>query len=77
MLQKWHEPTVTTTSYMADEVPSDREETEFPVWKEDDGPDAKPTIGSQLTIDERQELEELLQPYVSVLQNQPGRTTLA
>ena len=61
---------------MADEVPSDREETEFPVWKEDDGPDAKP-IGSQLTIDERQELEELLQPYVSVLQNQPGRTTLA
>jgi len=28
MLQKWHKPTVTATSYMADKVPSDREETE-------------------------------------------------
>ena len=76
MLQKWHKPTVTATSYMADELPGDREETEVPVWNEDDGSDPKLTIGSQLTGDERKELEELLQRYASVLQNQPGRTTL-
>ena len=76
MLQKWHKPTVTATSYMADEVPVDREETEVPVWNEDDGSDPKLMIGSQLTSDERKEMEELLQRYASVLQNQPGRTTL-
>ena len=76
MLQKWHKPTVTATSYMAEEIPSDREETEVPVWKEDDGSDPKLMIGSQLTSDERKELEELLQRYASVLQNQPGWTTL-
>ena len=39
MLQKWYKPTVTATSYMANEVPGDREETEVPVWNKDDGSD--------------------------------------
>ena len=73
MLQKWHKPTVTATSYTAEEIPNDGE---VPVWKEDGGPDPQPTIGSQLGDDERQELEEQLQQYASVLQSQPGRTTL-
>ena len=76
MLRKWHKPTVTATSYTAEEIPNDGEETEVPVWKEDGGPDPQPTIGSQLGNAERQELEELLQQYASVLQSQPGRTTL-
>ena len=53
MLRKWHMPTVTATSYTAEEIPNDGEETEVPVWKEDGGPNPQPTIGSQLGNDER------------------------
>ena len=72
MLKQWHTPT--HTNYLTEEVD---DEEDVPVWNEDAGVEAQPTVGEQLSDDQQEQLQGLLQEFTDVMRNEPGRTTLA
>ena len=76
MLQKWHEPTV--SSLWVDDMTSEEDEEaneEVPTWDGKTPTDDRPTINHKLTADERRQLDDLLE-FLDVLQSEPGHTTL-
>ena len=76
MLRPWHVPK--GTGYYVEEV-SDTEQDDVPVWSE--GPDSngedQPLFGDQLSSEQRADMNTLLEEYTDVMQNNPGKTTLA
>ena len=77
MLKKWHTPAMDAYLAMEDSPDVDNEE-DMPVWNENDTlTEDKPTMGSQLNMKQRQELEKLLYEYREVMKNKPGKTTIA
>ena len=70
MLCKWHTPTV--SSMWTGEEP-DAEIDEVLLWKDDEG---GPLLRDQLSTIVKKQLQELLEEFQEVLQNEPGRTNL-
>ena len=76
MLKKWYTPVGDAYLAMEDSPDVDNEE-DVPVWNENDTlTESEPTMGSQLNLKQRQELEELLYEYREVMKNKPGKTTI-
>ena len=57
-----------------EEIPSEDSDEEVPLWN--DAGNGTPTIGEQLTEQQRSELQSLLTEFEDVLKSKPGRTTL-
>ena len=72
MLKKWQIPNV--SSYFADDVSIDVERAQG--WKEENQK-AKLTIGEHLREKERNDIQELLSKFGSVISSRPGCTQLA
>ena len=72
MLKKWQIPNV--SSYFANDVSIDVERAQG--WKEENQK-AKLTIGEHLREKERNDIQELLSKFGSVISSRPGCTQLA
>ena len=81
MLRKWHAPSA--VGYWAQELERERDETgeadDVPFWNEgaDDGTSDAATLGEQLSVQQKQDLQDLMDANAGVFRNQPGRTTMA
>ena len=74
MLRKWCVPE--STNYLAEEIETD--DQDVPVWKDTvRGNAQQPTFGKQLSTPQRVEMEALLSDFADVIQDRPGRTSLA
>ena len=60
---------------LAGEVPEESSDADLPLWN--DSLDGTPTVGEQLTEQQKTELQSLLTEFKDVLQPKPGQTTLA
>ena len=60
---------------LAGEVPEESSDADLPLWN--DSLDGTPTVGEQLTEQQKTELQSLLTEFEDVLQPKPGQTTLA
>ena len=60
---------------LAREVPEESSDADLPLWN--DSLDGTPTVGEQLTEQQKTELQSLLTEFEDVLQPKPGQTTLA
>ena len=67
MLRQWHAPIA--ASYFTEEALEEE-------GRASESDSTKPTVGEQLTEQERTELDQLLDEFIDVLQSQPGRTSL-
>ena len=81
MLRKWHAPSA--VGYWAQELERERDETgeadDVPFWNEgaDDGTSDAATLGERLSVQQKQDLQDLMDANAGVFRNQPGRTTMA
>ena len=77
MLRKWHEPAASIFTAMED-VTDGLDGEDVPVWNGEASTAASnPVFGDQLTSEQQQELQGLLEEFADVMQNQPGRTDAA
>ena len=75
MLREWVVPA--STGYWMEEV-EEIDEEEVPVWKEGSNESFEQAVfGEQLSDVQRRELEALLEEFSEVMQDRPGRTTMA
>ena len=72
MLREWHAPI--STSYLAQIADEEAEEEDIPNWNDAGG---TPTLGDQLSVEQKKELQTLLDEFCSVFQTKPGKTSLA
>lgn len=72
LLKKWETPT--SDCYATTEVAAEEDE-EFPQWQTTQK--GMPKFGDQLTKEQRKDIQEMLTEFKDVLQETPGRTTLA
>ena len=78
MLRKWH-PSI-STNYMATvtsatELGEDSDVDDIPSWLTEGN--VKPTLGDQLSKNQRQELQSLLSEFGDLFKTYPGHTTMA
>ncbi len=71
MLRQWHTP---ATSLFAEVATVEEGVEDCPEWRDSDP--GQPTVGDQLSAQERADLGALLQEFGDVLQRRPGRTAL-
>ena len=75
MLREWVVPA--STGYWMEEV-EEIDEEDVPVWKEGSNESFEQAVfGEQLSDVQRRELEALLEEFSEVMQDRPGRTTMA
>ena len=76
MLRKWHAPT--DMAYLSLGMVEVEEGEEVVDWKggQGDGKCSGLTIGEGLSRDQREELQQVLEEFADVLQDEPGRTNL-
>ena len=72
MLRKWHIPTV--TSCWAEEGPED-DHDEVLLWRGDEEEQTQPTLGEQLTVEQKVKAQDLIGEFKDVFQSEPGRTS--
>ena len=66
----------TDNAYLTQEV-NKEEGDDVVLWKEEEDQDlSRPTIGSDLSEAQKEELRDLLEEFKGMLQNEPGRTCL-
>ena len=69
LLKKWETPISDSTEV------TEEEEEEFPEWRTTQK--GLPKFGDQLTKEQKKDVQKLLSEFQDVLQEMPGRTTLA
>ena len=74
MLREWYPP----VEVAGVAVELEEEDDEVVDWKEGqgDGKGGGPTIGERLSSNQREELQQVLEEFADVLQDEPGRTNL-
>ena len=71
MLKKWHQPEA--MCFWTVGVDPD-EENDVPTWREESG--RSPSVGTQLTVQQKRQLLELLSDFKSVMSGSCGRTSI-
>ena len=74
MLRKWHAPSA--VGYWAQELERERGEADdVPFWNEgaEDGTSDAATLGEQLSVQQKQDLQDLMDANAGVFRNRPGR----
>ena len=74
MLKKWNIPTLALWTESTNGT--DETEDDLPSWKDDTDPKEAPKMGPQLANEQRSELQELLDKFLDILSNCPGKTDL-
>ena len=74
MLKKWNIPTLAL--WTESKNGTDETEDDLPSWKDDTDPKEAPKMGPQLANEQRSELQELLDKFLDILSNCPGKTDL-
>ena len=67
MLRKFHVPKVSEANYFIEEIDDDIREEEIPVWNEN--PEGQPLVGSQLDINQKKQLDDVIRQFADVLQH--------
>ena len=74
ILRKFQVRKVSEAKYFVEEMDDDIREEEIPVWNEN--PEGQLLVGSQLDINQKKQLNDVIRQFADVLQNIPGRTNL-